>query len=53
MNQEFIEQNIRILLGDLLLQTIMLKARIAELEAAAGETVTRPNGKAQDAEVRQ
>jgi hypothetical protein len=34
MSQDFIEQNVRMLLGDMMLQTIMLKARIAELEAA-------------------
>ena len=37
MNQDFIEQNVRRTLGDLLLQNIMLMAKIAELEAAAAD----------------
>jgi hypothetical protein len=37
MTQDFIEQNVRRTLGDLLLQNIMLMARIAELEAAAAD----------------
>jgi len=30
--QEMIEQNVRLLLGDLQLQVVVLKARVAELE---------------------
>jgi len=37
MNQDFVNQNICMTLGDLVLQTIMLKARVAELEAAAAD----------------
>jgi len=42
MNQDFINQNICMTLGDLVLQTIMLKARIAELEAAAADAAEMP-----------
>ena len=31
--QEYVDQNLRMMMGDLMLQIIMLKARIAELEA--------------------
>ena len=39
--QEFIDQNLRMMMGDLMVQIIMLKARIAELEAG-----TVPDSKA-------
>ena len=42
-SQELIEQNVRMALGDLTLQLIVARARIAELEAAAP---AKPNGKA-------
>jgi hypothetical protein len=44
--QEMIEQNVRLALGDLTLQLIVLKARIAELEQQPPEpTEAKPNGK--------
>jgi hypothetical protein len=39
--QEIIERDVRLLIGDLHLQLIMARARIAELEQAP---VDRPNG---------
>ena len=54
--QEFVDNNVRLTLGDLMLQIILLKARVAELESAAAavepppaEPVAKPNGKARDA----
>lgn len=50
-NQETVDQLIRIHIGDLMVQIVMLKARIAELEAAppAEEKpeviVNKPNGR--------
>ena len=42
MTQDFIEQNVRQTLGDLVLQTIMLRAKIAELEAVIAEPAEMP-----------
>ncbi|MET0651007.1 MAG: hypothetical protein ABWY63_00715 [Hyphomicrobiaceae bacterium] len=50
--QEFIDQNVRLLLGDLQLQIVMLKARIAELEQEREETSVasrKANGKDNEA----
>jgi hypothetical protein len=45
--QEFIEQNVRMVLGDQALQIIVLKSRIAELEEqAAAVEQAQPKGKA-------
>lgn len=35
--QELIEQNVRVVIGDLTLQAIVLKARIAELEESIAQ----------------
>jgi hypothetical protein len=44
--QDMIEQNVRMLIGDLQLQLIVLKARIAELEGA--EDKAKSNGAAKE-----
>jgi len=44
--QELIEQNVRMLLGDLQLQLIMARARIAELEGQADPA--KANGAAKE-----
>jgi hypothetical protein len=56
--QELIEQNVRMLLGDLQLQLIMARARIQELEQAASDSMLDkqnpvPNGRFEEAETRQ
>jgi hypothetical protein len=45
--QEIIERDVRLVIGDLHLQLIMARARIAELEAGAVpvEDTAKPNGK--------
>ena len=45
-SQELIEQNVRLALGDLTLQLIVARARIAELEQAEPEA--KPNGKGKE-----
>ncbi len=57
--QERIEQNFRLTLGDMHVQLIVANARIAELEAKIAELETeapptvKPNGKDKNAEARQ
>jgi hypothetical protein len=47
--QDIIERDVRMLIGDLHLQLVMARARIAELEAAvADQQQGRPNGKPLD-----
>jgi len=44
--QEIIENDIRMVLGDLMLQLVMTRAELTELKSAAAEVqVTKPNGK--------
>jgi hypothetical protein len=52
---ELIQQNVRMLLGDLQLQLIIARARISELEAGASPDpeagLGKPNGQAQGKEL--
>jgi len=46
--QEIVENDIRMVLGDLMLQLVMARAELTELKSAAGEVptgVAKPNGK--------
>ena len=45
--QELIDHNVRLMLGDLMVQIAMLRARITELEAVAPQpeqVIPKPNG---------